>query len=232
MCFGHRGAMGHAPENTLKSIAAALKVGVPWIEIDVHFVDGHLIVFHDHRLERTTNGSGCLNEKTFSYLRSLDAGDGEKIPTLDEVFDLVSNQAGINIELKGSGAAAPVVSFLHQRLGKDGDFARVLLSSFNHHEIAKVKQLDHRILTGALIAGIPIEYAAFAQKLGAYSVNQHLECVTEKFVEDAHWRGLKVFVYTVDHPEDIRSLDKMGVDGLFSNHPERVLAYLESKPAA
>ena len=190
-----------------------------------------LVVFHDNRLERTTNGSGYIREQTFSYLRSLDAGDGEKIPTLDEVFELVSNRAAINIELKGPDTAPPVVSFIQERCQREPDFARLLVSSFNHHEIAHVKRLDHRIPTGALIAGIPIRYAAFAQELGAYSVNPSIDFLTAEFLADAHRRGLKVFVYTVNHPEDIRRMDALGVDGLFTNYPDRVLSYLQSNPS-
>ena len=80
LCIGHRGAMGYAPENTLKSLKKALELGASWVEGDVHYVDNNLIVMHDETLERTTNGKGYLADKTFSYLRSLDAGEGEKVP--------------------------------------------------------------------------------------------------------------------------------------------------------
>ena len=105
LCIGHRGAMGHAPENTLLSLKKALEMGAPCVEVDVYFVDGHLLVFHDDRLERTTNGFGYLADHDFEYLRSLDAGEGERIPTLREVFETVGLKAGVNIELKGPGTA-------------------------------------------------------------------------------------------------------------------------------
>ncbi|MBW2492594.1 MAG: glycerophosphodiester phosphodiesterase, partial [Deltaproteobacteria bacterium] len=89
LCIGHRGAMGHAPENTLYSIGKALELGSPCLEMDVYNVDGHLVVFHDHRLERTTNGTGYLLDQKFDDLRKLDAGNGEKIPTLEEAFEMI-----------------------------------------------------------------------------------------------------------------------------------------------
>ena len=228
LCIGHRGAMGYAPENTLKSVAKALELGTPWVEIDVYFVDNHLVVIHDDRLERTTNGTGHVTEKTFSYLRGLDAGDGEKIPTLEEVLDVIAKRAGINIELKGSNTAAPAVKTLQDKVSEQWDIEKFLVSSFNHHEIAMVKQLDNRIRIGALINGIPSNYAAFAQELGAYSVHQSLRFINDEFVRDAHRRGLKVFVYTVNSTEDIERMAALNVDGVFTNYPDRVLSIVRS----
>lgn len=230
LCIGHRGAMGYAPENTLKSIEKALELGTPWIEVDVFYVDDHLMVIHDDRLERTTNGTGYVFDKTFAYLRTLDAGGGQQIPTLEEVLDLIAGRAGINIELKGPETAAPVIKLIRKKMAKDWDQTQFMVSSFIHHEIKKVKAIDSRIRTGALIAGVPIEYAAFAHELGAYSVNQSRGFVNSEFVRDAHRRGLKVFVYTVDHPEDMQRMQALGVDGLFSNYPDRVLSFLQANP--
>jgi glycerophosphoryl diester phosphodiesterase len=89
ICFGHRGAAGYAPENTLASVEKAISLGADWVEVDVYAVENELVVIHDDRLERTTNGSGYIIEQSLEYLRSLDAGEGEKIPFLREIFDLV-----------------------------------------------------------------------------------------------------------------------------------------------
>ena len=115
LCIAHRGAMGHAPQNTLAAVSKALELGAPWIEIDVYWVDGHLMVFHDERLDELTNGSGYITEQSFAYLRSLEVmNSGQGIPTLEEVYELTKDQAGLNIELKGVGTAAPVCAFLQQ----------------------------------------------------------------------------------------------------------------------
>ncbi len=219
--------MGYAPENTLKSIAKAIELGTHWIEIDVHHVDNHLIVIHDDRLERTTNGNGRVSDKTFAYLRILDAGEGEKIPTLDEVLDLTAQRVGLNIELKGPNTAEPVVRLIHERCGLEWDIDQFLVSSFNRNEIKKVKQLDHQIRVGALMCGFPFFNARFAEKLGAYSVHQCLRFINHKLVRDAHRRNLKVFVYTVNEPEDIERMIHMEIDGVFTNYPDRVLQYKE-----
>ena len=112
LCIGHRGAKGLEPENTLRSIRKALDLGVDGVEIDVYSVAGQLVVIHDETLERTTNGRGLVEEQSFDYLRSLDAGKGEKIPVLREVFDEVNRRAFINIELKGRHTAEPVMELI------------------------------------------------------------------------------------------------------------------------
>ena len=224
LCIGHRGAAGYEPENTLRSIGKALRLGAPWIEIDVHAVQDRLLVIHDFRLERTTNGKGYVKEHSLQYLRSLDAGDGEKIPFLEEVFELVNRRAGINIELKGEGAAELAAQFLADRRREGWSEDAILVSSFNHHALREFGSLEPKFRLGALIAARPLDYAAFAERLGAYSVNPAFDFIDQFFVDDAHARGLKVFAYTVNHPDDIRRMAALGLDGLFSNYPDRVLA--------
>jgi len=223
LCIGHRGAMGHAPENTLASFQKALDLGAPCVELDVYNVDGKLMVFHDDRLERTTNGSGYLLDQNFDYLRSLDAGNGENIPTLREVFQEIDLRAGVNIELKGPDTARPVVEFISALRKHGWSDNLILVSSFNHRELAEVRRIDSRIRLGAMIVGLPVDDAAFAAVLGAYSVHLSLEFVDRRVVDDAHSRGLRVFVFTVNHPDDICKMEELGVDGVFTNYPERVL---------
>jgi glycerophosphoryl diester phosphodiesterase len=223
LCIGHRGAMGHAPENTLLSIHKALELGTPCIEIDVYNVDGQLVVFHDNRLERTTNGTGYLLDQQFDDLRTLDAGKGEKIPTLEEAFEAIQLKAGVNIELKGPGTAGPVVEFICEMREAGWNDDLLLVSSFNHRELSLVRRLDPKIKLGAMMVGLPVDNAAFGVSLGAYSVHLSFEFIDLGFVKDAHARSLRVFVFTVDHPEDIKKMRALGVDGVFTNYPERVL---------
>lgn len=223
LCIGHRGAMGHAPENTLLSMEKALELGVPWLELDVYEVEGHLIVIHDKKLERTTNGVGYVMEQTFDYLRSLDAGKGQKIPTLDEVFDLVQRRAGINIELKGPNTAGPVAAFMERYRLKGWTDDEILVSSFKHRELKKIKGFDSEIRIGPLIKEIPEGNAAFAEEMEAFSVHISLKHINRAFVVDAHNRGLEVYVYTVNQLNDIERMRSFGVDGVFTNYPERVL---------
>ncbi|HSM75102.1 MAG TPA: glycerophosphodiester phosphodiesterase [Desulfobacterales bacterium] len=231
LCIGHRGACAHAPENTLASVRKALELGAPCLEIDVYHVDRHLVVFHDDRLERTTNGTGYLLEQRFETLRTLDAGCGERIPTLEEVFETVDRRAGVNIELKGPATARPVVGLLAELRRGGWPDELILVSSFDHRQLAEVRRLDPGIRIGALIVGLPVDDAAFAAALGAYSVHLSLEFIDRRFVADAHARGLQVFVFTVNHPEDIRKMAQLGVDGVFTDFPERVLGlYPQTRP--
>ncbi|MBN2515616.1 MAG: glycerophosphodiester phosphodiesterase [Deltaproteobacteria bacterium] len=228
LCFAHRGASGHEPENTLSAVETAITLGADWIEIDVYLVEKELVVFHDQRLERTTNGTGPIMEQSLEYIRSLDAGNGESIPILREVLDLVNHRAGINIELKGFGTADETVSLIHEyTTKKNWMYEEFLISSFNHHELARVKYLDPLIMTGALVVGIPIDYARFAEGLGAYSVHCNLDFINEAFVQDAHERGLKVFVFTVNNRHDLARMKALSVDGIFTNNPEIVTSRLK-----
>jgi len=219
--------MGHEPENTLASIRKALELGASYMEIDVYYVDGHLVVFHDDRLERTTNGTGYVCDQSFDYLRSLDAGEGQLIPTLEEVCQATRDKANLNIELKGPDTGAPVARVLTDLIDEGWNKETFLVSSFHHRELLQVKRLNRDIKLGALIKGLPVGDAKFAEELGAYSVHPALEFVDKRFVDDAHRRGMRVYVYAVDHPEDIARMQKIGVDGVFTGYPERVLDFYE-----
>lgn len=216
--------MGHAPENTLAAVAKAVELGAPCIEVDVYAVEGHLLVFHDDRLERTTDGQGYLADHGFEALRALDAGDRQRIPTLDEVCGAIGARACLNIELKGPDTADPVAAFV-AALGWDA--GRILVSSFDHRQLGRIRDLDPSIPIGALTCSLPRDDARFAQALGALSVHPAREFVDSRFVADAHARGLRVYVHSADHPQDIARLHALGVDGVFTGYPERVVGVYE-----
>lgn len=231
--IAHRGASGDYPENTLLAMEQAIMQGADAIEIDVFAVDGELIVIHDHHLARTTNGSGSIYQHSLAQLQQLDAGLGQRIPTLWQVLQLLAPTAlWLNIELKGENTVAPLLSLLDKAKRElSFDSNRLLISSFNHHLLAKLKQHRSDIKLGALTANLPLDYAAFAQQLQAYSVNCDVSFINQAFVDDAKARGLKVYVYTVDQPDDIKRLQQYGVDGIFSNYPERSRQTLTEKPS-
>ena len=224
MKIGHRGAMGYAPENTLKSFQKALELNIDAIELDVYVCkSGELVVIHDDKVDRTTNGKGYVVEKTLDELRILNAGEGEKIPLLSEVLDLVNKKVQINIELKGIGTAKPVYELIEDYVkNKSWTYEHFIISSFNHYELKTFKELNSNIKIGALIAGIPIGFAEFAEKLNAHSVNLCIEFINQEFVDDAHKRGLKVYVWTVNDFDDINRIKSFNVDGILSNFPDRL----------
>lgn len=221
--IGHRGAKGYLPENTLGSVRKALDLGARFVEIDVYHIEGNLAVFHDDRLERTTGSEGYIYEQSFEYLRTLDAGNGEGIPTLLEVCREIDNKACLNIELKGPNTAGPVVEVINYFVQQGWDKNAFLVSSFDHRQLQDLQKLDDEILLGALMCGLPVDDAKYAQDLGAFSVHPSIDFLDQRFMDDAHARGLKVFVYTVNHPEDIKKMYRLGVDGVFTDYLDRVL---------
>ncbi|GAB4543686.1 MAG: glycerophosphodiester phosphodiesterase [Pleurocapsa sp.] len=224
LCIGHRGAMGHEPENTLLSIQKALSLGVDWIEIDVHNVENNLLVIHDRRLERTTNGTGKIGDRDFNYLRSLDAGKGQQIPTLQEVFDTVNRQAVINIELKGFKTGKLVADLIKEYVEGGWSYDDFVISSFNHYELKIARQNCQQIQIGILIYGLPLNYVNIARKLQAVAIISALDFVSKKLVKIAHKNNLKVLVYTVNEPDEIERMQQLDVDGVFTNYPERIIA--------
>ncbi len=220
--IGHRGAMGYEPENTLLSFQRALDLKVDAVELDVHRCQtGELVIIHDDKVNRTTNGKGYVAEKTFDELRLLDAGKGQKIPTLEEVLDLVDKKAIVNIELKGTGTAEPVSKIIRKYIQKKGwQLNFFLVSSFNYYELQKFHQFAPEISIGILISEVPLENVEFTGKADVSSVHVCAKVIDRKFIEDAHQRGMKVFVWTVNHPQEIKRVKTLGVDGIFSDFPD------------
>ncbi len=229
MIIGHRGACGHAPENTLASFSKALEIGVDTVELDVHLAKtGELVVIHDETVDRVANGKGFVADKTIEEIKEYTLELGEKIPILNEVFDLINRRCIINVELKGPSTAKPVADLIRTYVVEKGwSYENFFVSSFNHHELFAFHQLLPEVQTGALLAGIPFHYAAFAQDIGATHAILYLHTVNKEFVNDAHMRGLQVFVYTVNNPDDIKHLLDMGVDGIITNYPDRCKCFQE-----
>jgi glycerophosphoryl diester phosphodiesterase len=220
ICLGHRGASGYAPENTLAAFTLAVEMGCSWVELDVYAVEGELLVIHDETLKRTTNGKGRVMDTSLTTLRTLDAGAGQQIPTLGEVIEIIDHRAGINVELKGKDTAAPVSALLarYEDLGWDKD--EFLISSFDHTELARAHTRYRR---GALFYKTGVNYVQRTRELGAFAINLAIKLVTPELVKAAHAEGLQVYVYTVNEVADIERMRALGVDGVFSNYPDRVI---------
>ncbi|GGZ47837.1 glycerophosphodiester phosphodiesterase [Paraglaciecola chathamensis] len=227
LVFAHRGASADAPENTLLAIKAALTQGCDGIEIDVHQHGDKLVVIHDHWLHRTTNGTGQLKDHSFEALKQLNAGSDERIPTLWQVMECIAGRCLLNIEIKGVSDVQLVLDNIEKAIHElNFTLDHFIVSSFDHHLLRSIKAHNPDLKIGALTASKPIEYAAFAQALNAYSVNADVSFVDEAFVRDAKQRGLKFFVYTVDQPADLATLASWQVDGVFSNGPGKAKAFL------
>lgn len=231
--IAHRGGNGYQPENTLAAFRKALELGVDAIELDVHILrTGELVVIHDIMVNRTTDGEGYVADFTFNELRKLDAGQGEKVPTLNEVIELVNRQVPIIVELKAVGTGKPLATLLNDYLAKGWQKEDFEVISFNHHEIAAFRQDCPGIRLGASLAGIPIDYCTFAAKMGVESVMLCVEFLTPEFVKDAHDNGITVYGYawepfTADIKSEIERIQDLGVDGWASDRPDIARSHLQ-----
>lgn len=227
--FAHRGASGNFPENTLSAIQGALVSQADGIEIDIQSCKDDFVVLHDIWLDRTTSGDGKVSDYTAAELAQFDAGQGEAIPSLQQVFDLVGTRLEINLELKTVPNIEGFIDLILRNL--DDQTIRIeqlLISSFNHPLLKRVKELLPAARIGALTSSIPLEYAKFAQDLNAFSLHVDREFINTDFVNDAKQRGLKVYAYTVDKQKDIEHLKSLGVDGIFSNYPCQAKIFLST----
>ena len=217
--------MGYCPENTFASFERGLELGADWIELDVHLSrDGAVIVIHDETLDRTTNGHGSIKDHTLAELRALDAGGGEQIPALDEVLSWANaNGVTLDIEIKNApiyyaGIEDKVVQLLeaHQMLDQ------VVVISFDHHAVARVKALAPEVMTGVLYAARPIDCVALARQASADAVLPHHAYVVAEDVAQAHAAGLYVAPWTADDTTTATELIAKGVDAIATNYPDRV----------
>jgi glycerophosphoryl diester phosphodiesterase len=223
--IAHRGASALAPENTLKAIGLAQQLGARAIEIDVQVADGELWVFHDRRLERCTNGNGVLTQQSGTYLRTLDAGEGEPIPTLWQVMTLLAGTVELHIELKGPHTAHRVAALTCRAEVELGfDAKQWVVSSFDHAELALFQQCRPEVRCGMLIATLSVGLVAKAVALQAWSINCDVKVINQQVIDAAHASGLRVLVYTVDEIAVQMALVAIGVDGIFTNQPDRFLA--------
>lgn len=223
-CIAHRGGSQTHSENTLAAFAESLALGVDAIEIDVWNIGGELLVTHDRRLGKTLPGQGRIIDHHPDHLKSLILSCGNSICTLPEVLTLIADSALLNIELKGPNCAQ-LVSDLLQQHTHDHQlcFDQYLISSFDHQQLYQIKQLNPQLKRGVLIGGIPLDYAAIADTLKAYSFHPSLDFINADLVNDAKRRGLKTWVYTVNTLDDLQLMCELGVDGVFTDFPAHLL---------
>lgn len=217
LLIGHRGAAGLEPENTLPSFTRAVALGVDAVELDVHVCEGRLCVIHDEQLERTTNGTGRVANHSLEALRALDAGNGARIPLLEEVFEAIPPAVGINVELKGSGTADVLAGLLPDLPPRD-----LLVSSFNHRELDTFATLAPSVPVAPLFSRWRSDPAAVAARLGSRFVNLSRTIVSMERCRALAAKGLSILVYTVNDPEEAGRLFEMGVRGVFTDYPDRL----------
>ncbi len=224
--MGHRGSPADEPENTLRSFRRALAVGVAAVEMDVQLTkDGRLAVIHDETLDRTTNGRGPVRDFTLAELKKLDAGRGETVPSLEEVFDLVQGKADLVVELKQPEAAGALLDFFQER--RAFEFATII--SFWHPTLKALKQAEPRLNTGVLMVGCPADPVGLARAAAAGALILQYAYVTPELVAAAHNHGLLVYVWNIDDTKTLTPYLTMNLDGIGSNRPGVLIEYLKSE---
>ncbi len=217
--IGHRGAAGHAPENTLAAIQKGIALGVDFVEIDVRrTADGVLVVLHDETVNRTTNGKGWVDRLSLQEVKKFNAGNGEHIPTLEEVLKVAAGVAGLMLELKVKGVAQQTVEVVREAGFRDP----VIYASFLHDELKHVRTVDPGASLMVLFGGLSRASVGRAIKYEPSYVGLRHNKTTRPLVDTFHRADLLVFVYTADAPSDIQRALSLDVDGVISNFPERI----------
>ena len=235
----HRGFSGENPENTLASFRAAIAAGADMVELDVHLTrDNELVVIHDDTLERTTDGKGNVADKTLAELKRLDAGfkfnprfAGERIPTLTEVLDVTRGRILVNIELKKGKNFPYTMEELADRtlavVEKAGMLDQVLFSSFDPAAVDRIRVRNPR-LPIAVITQKPWATPEEAGGGKLYpAINSSFKNLNEKNIRLARAAGLQVHAWTVNTPADMEKVISLGVDGIITNHPDRLIGILK-----
>lgn len=217
LVLGHRGAPFDAPENTLRSFHLAVGQGADGVELDVRCsADGVPVVIHDDTVDRTTDGSGAVAALPLDVLRMLDAGGGERIPTLAEVAGwAAATGIWLNVEIKATGAEAAAV----ETLRRAGVLDRTILSSFHPEVVESAGRLDREIRRYLLTEPWNTAVVGLVQRTGADGVCIGNEAVTAHVLAGIAAAGLPVVVWTVDEPRRMRELLRAGVAGIITNVP-------------
>ena len=231
LVWAHRGASGHAPENTLTAFQKAFEMGANGIELDVQMTkDGELVVCHDETIDRTSNRSSDLKDMTLAELKSLDFSCGQKdfagvtIPTMREAFELIApTDMIINIELKTGIVFYPGMAEKLLELTSECRFSdRVIYSSFNHYTIKHIREIAPEAKLGFLYADGTIDMPSYAIKHGVQALHPALYNIQfPGFIEECHQRGLAVNVWTVNEEEHLVLCCKAGVDAIITNYPDK-----------
>lgn len=238
LILAHRGASAYAPENTIIAFKKAIEMGADGFELDIHLSkDGSLIVIHDESVNRTTNGSGFIKDLTLDEIKKLDASSWynpkfskEKVPTLDEVLHLIKDtQLLINIEIKhGPFFYKSIEQKIVNCVVKYDMQDRVIVSSFDHYTLTKIKKIDPSVKTGALFVSRTNAPWKYIKKIGADALHPHFISVTSELVKNCHENNIKIHTYTVNEPEHIKYLAKLGVDSIITNFPDRAKEIVDS----
>ncbi|WP_411681126.1 glycerophosphodiester phosphodiesterase [Clostridium thailandense] len=237
--IAHRGFSGRYPENTMLAFRKAVEAGCDGIETDLHMTkDGVIVICHDETIERTTNGRGFIYDYSYEELCKFDAGikfdeefRGEKIPSIDEFLEYVKDKnLLINLELKNDvihyeKLEKKVIEKIYEfKLKKN-----VIISSFNHYSMVRVKEYDDKVKTGLLCLATLYNVHDYVKTVGADAVHPFfLSMMDKKVVECIKKNEIRINAYTVNEEKDMKKLIDLGIDGIITNYPDKLKKILIS----
>ncbi|MFJ5534956.1 glycerophosphodiester phosphodiesterase [Streptomyces sp. NPDC093261] len=215
LTIGHRGVMGVEPENTLRSFVAAERAGLDVIELDLHLSkDGALVIMHDAEVDRTTDGTGPIAEKTVAELRALDAGLGERVPVFEEVLDAV--RTPLQAKIEDVAAARALAEVMHRR----DLVGRVEVSSFHAEAVAEIARLVPGVRTALVASRYGTEVVEDAVAAGARTVCLNIRRLTLEVVEQAREADLRIIGWVVNTLDLLRLVRALELDGATTDYPE------------
>ena len=216
--IAHRGASAYKPENTLASFQKAIDLNVDMIEFDIRLSkDKKIVVIHDETVNRTTNGRGKVRNKDLEQLKLLNAGDGESIPTLEEVLTLIGGRCLINIEIAERGIAKRLVEALQPFYYM---WDSIVISSFSFKELKIFYYYMPTMKVSYLSERLTVRNMKEISQLPIYSLNLSKELLKEDLVEWLHSMDFKVFAFTVNTEEGLNQMRNLNVDGIFTDSPD------------
>ncbi|RDG33444.1 glycerophosphodiester phosphodiesterase [Streptomyces corynorhini] len=213
--IGHRGVMGVEPENTLRSFRHAERAGMDAIELDLHLSkDGALVVMHDTEVDRTTDGTGAIADRTLAELRELDAGQGERVPVFEEVLEDVASP--VQAEIKDVAAARALAAVMRER----GLVERVEVSSFHDEAVAEIASLVPGVRTVLIASRWGPDVVDRAKAAGAARLALNIRRLTLEVVERAHGEGLGIIGWVVNTQDQLRLARAFGLSAVTTDFPE------------
>ena len=220
LVIGHKGASAIAPENTIKAFQKAIELKADYVEFDSHLTkDGEIVIIHDTDTYISTGVHGLIRDKTLEEIKKLDAGEGEQIPTLQELIAIAKDKIGLQLEIKSTGLLEKMVQILKE----ENLIQNSIVSCFMFDELLILKEIEPKIRIGFLIPAELVRTRIIKRKIlkcereGFYAIHPHFSGVDKEIVEFAHSNGLKVNVWTVNDSNIMKNLIQMGVDGIITD---------------
>jgi len=217
--IGHRGAAGEEFENSMSGFKYAMSLDIDAVELDIQLNQGELWVIHDHDLERLTGNTGRFDK--LDDPAALHLLNGEPIPKLSEVLDLLWGKISVNIEIKSASTGLALLELLKQypALEPTSGLPWIIISSFDHQQILELRNQNCPWALAPIILGIPLNAGQLIDEIKPFSIHLYNEYLDIELVRQIQRQGVRVMVFTVNKPDRVQELRSAGIDGIFTDYP-------------